>query len=156
MWGVKTKLWKVTLPLSAMLAYPMHCPQQMVPQLHFFPQRHSGIIRRKICMTTTAMPNHTHRNKHSRGVSQKLLGDGELKYTIPIKPPEFCCVTGTLNTCSKDDLANLVHVHLLHLLWLQVRLHNPDWLPAGKIQVPNRSHSRPLSNIDSQSLRNYQ
>lgn len=129
---------------------------QMVLQLHFFPQRHHEIIRRKMCMTATAMSGHTHENKHTRGVFQKLLWDGELKYTLPIEVPEFCCVTGPLHSCSKGDQANLVHTHLLHLPCLQVRLHNPGWLPLGKTQMPNRSHSRPLSNRDSQSLRNYQ
>lgn len=129
----------------------MHCPQQMVLQSHFFPQRHRGIIRSKICVTVTAMSSHTHENKHTRGVFYKLLWDGELKYTLPIQLTEFCCVTGTLHTCSKGD-----HVHLLHLPCLKGRLHNPDWFPVGKIQMPNRSHSRRLSNTDSPSLRNYQ
>lgn len=110
-----------------MLAFSMHCPQQKVLQLHFFPQRHCGIIRRKICVTATAMSSHTHENKQTKGVFQKLLWDGELKYTLPIQPPELCCVTGTLHSCSKGDQENLVYVHLLHLPCLKVRLHNPDW-----------------------------
>lgn len=122
----------------------------------FSPQRHCGIIRRKICVTATAMSSHTHENKHTRGVFQKLLWDGELKCTLPIQLSEFCCVTGTLHSCSKGNQANLVHVCLLHLPCLEVRLHNPDWLPVGKIQMPNRSHSRSFSNINSQSLTNYQ
>lgn len=120
------------------------------------PHRHRGITRIKICVTVTAMASHTHENKHTRGVFQNLLWDGELKYTLLIQPPEFCCVTGTLHSCSKGDKANLVHVHLLHLPCLKVRLHNPDCLPVGKIQMPNSSHSRSFSNTASQSLRNYQ
>lgn len=139
-----------------MLSFSMHCPQQKVLQLRFFPQRHCGIIRRKVCVTATAMSSHTHENKHPRGVFQKLLWDGELKHTIPIQPPEFCCATGTLHRWSKGDQENLEYVHLLHLPCLKVRLHNPDWFPVGKIQMPKRSHSRSFSNIDSQSLRNYQ
>lgn len=132
------------------VAFSMHCPQQMVLQLHFFPQRHRGIISRKICDSNSNVKSHPE-NKHS----QKLLWDGELKYTFPIQPPEFCCVTGTLHSCSKGDKANLVYVHLLHLPCLKVRPHNPDWPPAGKIQMPKRSNSRSFSSRDSQSLRNY-
>lgn len=54
-------------------------------------------------VTATAMSSHTHENKHTRGVFQKLLWDGELKYTLPIQLPEFCCLTGTLHSCSKGD-----------------------------------------------------
>lgn len=147
-WEVQ-KLWKVTLPLPAMWHSQCTVHSKWCCSYISSPKDIVGSSVEK-CDSNSNVKSHPE-NKHS----QKLLWDGELKYTFPIQPPEFCCVTGTLHSCSKGDKANLVYVHLLHLPCLKVRLHNPDWLPAGKIQMPKRSNSRSFSSRDSQSLRNY-